>query len=110
MFNQRISAILIYAFLIANGPLGANWPQWRGPNMNGSARTARGLAVNWSQTDNVHWRTKLPSWSAATPIVWAEMIFITSGEEGFMTLDSGRRKARGEPVPDKIFLFAIDRK
>jgi len=78
--------------------------------MDGSARTARGLAVNWSQTDNVRWRTKLPSWSAATPIVWAETIFITSAEEGFMTLDSGRRKARGEPVPDKIFLFAIDRK
>ncbi len=78
--------------------------------MNGSARTARGLAVNWSQTDNVRWRTKLPSWSAATPIVWADTIFITSAEEGFMTLDGGRRKSRGEPVPDKIFLFAIDRK
>ena len=78
--------------------------------MDGSARTARGLAVNWSQTDNVRWRTKLPSWSAATPIVWAETIFITSAEEGFMTLDGGRRKTRGEPVPDKIFLFAIDRK
>ncbi len=78
--------------------------------MDGSARTARGLAVNWTQTDNVRWRTKLPSWSAATPIVWADTIFITSAEEGFTTLDGGRRKTRGEPVPDKIFLFAIDRK
>ena len=78
--------------------------------MDGSARTARGLAVNWTQTDNVRWRTKLPSWSAATPIVWADTIFITSAEEGFLTLDGGRRKTRGEPVPDKIFLFAIDRK
>jgi len=78
--------------------------------MDGSARTARGLAVNWSQTDNVRWRTKLPSWSAATPIVWADTIFITSAEEGFLTLDGGRRKPRGQPVPDKIFLFAIDRK
>jgi outer membrane protein assembly factor BamB len=78
--------------------------------MDGSARTARGLAVNWSQTANVLWRTKLPSWSAATPIVWADTIFITSAEEGFTTLDGGRRRVRGEPVPDKIFLFAINRK
>ena len=110
MFNQRISAILIYAFLIANGPLGANWPQWRGPNSNGSTRTARGLAVNWSQTENVVWRTKLPSWSAATPIVWADQIFITSAEEGFTPLDRSKRNSSGQPVPDKIFLFAINRK
>src|SRR5947207_554990 len=52
---------------------------------------------------------KVARW-AATPIVWADTIFITSAEEGFTTLDGGRRKARGEPVPDKIFLFAINRK
>jgi len=110
MANHRISAILIYAFLIANGPLAANWPQWRGPNSNGSTRTARALAVNWSQTENVVWRASLPSWSAATPIVWADQIFITSAEEGFTPLDRSKRNSSGQPVPDKIFLFAIDRK
>jgi len=110
MRNRRISPILFLGGLVLAGLLQANWPQWRGPNMDGSARTARALAVNWSQTDNVLWRTKLPSWSAATPIVWADTIFITSAEEGFTTLDGGRRRARGEPVPDKIFLFAINRK
>src|SRR6266566_3569507 len=108
MRNRRISPILFLGGLVLAGLLQANWPQWRGPNMDGSARTARALAVNWSQTDNVLWRTKLPSWSAATPIVWADTIFITSAEEGFTTLDGGRRGGAGQA--DKIFLVAINRK
>src|SRR5258705_5975075 len=98
------------AILLLAGSLQANWPQWRGPNSDGSSKTARGLAVNWTQTENVLWRTKLPSWSAATPIVWADTIFITSAEEGFMTLDRSRRPPANQAVPDKIFLFAINRK
>src|SRR5437867_1027931 len=109
MRNRRTSPILFLDCLVLAGLLQANWPQWRGPNMDGSARTARGLAVNWTQTDNVVWRTKLPSWSAATPIIWADTIFVTSAEEGFTPLDRGRRSRSNQPVPDKIFLVAINR-
>jgi len=42
--------------------------------------------------------------------VWADQIFITSAEEGFTPLDRSKRNSSGQPVPDKIFLFAIDRK
>jgi outer membrane protein assembly factor BamB len=98
------------AILLLAGSLQANWPQWRGPNSDGSSKTARGLAVNWTETDNVLWRTKLPSWSAATPIIWADTIFVTSAEEGFTPLDRGRRSRSNQPVPDKIFLVAVNRK
>jgi outer membrane protein assembly factor BamB len=105
MINRRIAA----AFLVSGIALG-NWPQWRGPESNGSNPAARDLAVNWTQTENVVWRTKLPSWSAATPIIWENTIFITSAEEGFTPLDRGARRATSEPVPDKIFLLALNRK
>ena len=36
------------------------------------------------------WRAKLPSWSAATPIIWGDMIFVTSAEEGFFPWGSKR--------------------
>jgi hypothetical protein len=110
MRNPQPCAIVLYVCLTFNVSLGANWPQWRGPNSNGSTPTARTLAVSWSQTENVVWRTKLPSWSAATPIVWADQIFITSAEEGFTPLDRAKRSSSRQPVPDKIFLFAINRK
>lgn len=108
--RYRISAIVLHAVLVAGGPLRANWPQWRGPNSDGSTRTAHDLPVNWSQTQNVLWRTRLPSWSAATPIVWRDTIFVTSAEEGFTPLDRGQRGATNRPVPDKIFLVAVNRK
>jgi outer membrane protein assembly factor BamB len=88
--------------------LHANWPQWRGPNSNGTAPSARNLPVSWTQTENVRWRTKMPSWSAATPIIWNDVIFVTSAEEGFQQL--GQRRKTDEPVPDKIFLLAVNRK
>jgi outer membrane protein assembly factor BamB len=103
------TANLILLLALAGSAWG-NWPQWRGPNSNGSAAGARSLPVKWTQTENVLWRTKMPSWSAATPIVWNETIFVTSAEEGFLRLGE-----RGEPGsekrnPDKIFLIALNRK
>jgi outer membrane protein assembly factor BamB len=86
----------------------ANWPQWRGPKSNGSTANARDLPVQWTQTENVLWRTKMPSWSAATPIVWNDTVFVTSAEEGFQQL--GQRRPTDQPVPDKIFLLALNRK
>jgi len=78
----------LHALLCSSLILGAaepehNWPQWRGPHLNGSSTTAKGLPVRWSPTENVIWRLDTPSWSAATPIVWEDTIFITSAEKGF---------------------------
>jgi outer membrane protein assembly factor BamB len=108
-------AIALTAVLIIAVPAGlaANWPQWRGPNSNGSTTGARDLPVTWSPTENVLWRTKLPSWSAATPIIWEDTVFVTSAEAGFTTLrgrDGGGRGAAGDLGPDKIFLLALNRK
>ena len=89
----------------------ANWPQWRGPNSNGATTAVRNLPVTWSETENVLWRVKLPNWSAATPIVWDQVIFVTSSEPGFVRLGMGRRGGGGGGEnPDKIFLLALNRK
>src|SRR5215510_11838550 len=100
---------LLLAFVLVDS-LSANWPQWRGPDSNGSTRTARNLPVTWSQTNNVLWRTKLPSWSAATPIVWADTIFVTSAEEGFVSLGGGNKRGEDLASHDKIYLIALNRK
>src|SRR5262249_55723371 len=109
--QSRRSHIAIHVGFLLVVSLRANWPQWRGPNSNGSTSTAHDLPVNWTQTENVVWRTKMPSWAAATPIVWQDTIFVTSAEEGSLPLGRGRRASvSSEPAPDKIFLLAINRK
>ena len=55
----------------------ADWPQWRGPNFNGST-DEKNLPVKWSQTENVAWSVDLPGPSAATPIISGDRVFISS--------------------------------
>jgi len=57
------------------------WPQWRGPDLNGVSTGARNLPETWSETENIVWKTHLPSWSGGTPVVWGNQIFVTSPSE-----------------------------
>jgi hypothetical protein len=104
------------ALAVSAAEANENWPQWRGPNLNGASMTAEGLPVRWSETENVVWRTKLPSWSAATPIIWGDTVFVTSAEEGFSTTGEGgtvRQAVRSALSKlngyDDILLLAINR-
>jgi outer membrane protein assembly factor BamB len=84
---------------LADAQLGAvpvaaeNWPQWRGPLLNGlSAET--NLPVRWSKTENIAWKLPLPAWSGSTPIVWGDRIFLNVAEGRNLSLWSIDR-ARG---------------
>jgi outer membrane protein assembly factor BamB len=87
------------------------WPQWRGPRFTGHAPKAHDLPVKWSETENLIWKTKMPSWSAATPVVWDGTIYVTTAESGFInpTYDTKKLSRAGEKSNDKIFLLALDR-
>ncbi len=109
MMNRFSIAILLAvagAGLVWAGETSRDWPQWRGPLFNGSAPYAHDLPTEWSATKNVAWKVALPSWSAATPVIWEGMVFITSAEEGFSSLEGGG----GSSSADKILLLAVDRK
>jgi outer membrane protein assembly factor BamB len=54
-----------------------NWPQWRGPSLNGTSDST-GLPLKWSDTENVAWKVELPSRSGSTPIIWGDRVFVTS--------------------------------
>lgn len=59
---------------------GQNWPQWRGPNHNGSTEI-RGLPSTLSKADAI-WVCPLPGKAGSTPIVWNDRIFLTSPDVG----------------------------
>lgn len=52
-----------------------NWPQWRGPSMDG-ASAEKGLPTKWGTEEGVTWKLALPGRSGATPIVWGEHVFL----------------------------------
>ncbi len=102
--------LLLFA-IVANGAVASDsWPQWRGPNGDGTT-SATGLPVSWSTTENVVWRTKLPSWAAATPIIWGDTVFVTSAEEGSsLNRPNSRLFEGGDANRDQLYLIAVDRK
>ena len=55
-----------------------NWPQWRGPAMNGIS-TEKGLPLKWSAEENIAWKVPMPGRSGSTPIIWNETIFLNIG-------------------------------
>ncbi len=61
------------------------WPNWRGPNGNGTAETGN-YPTSWSEDKNIAWKMALPGRGASTPIVLGENLYLTLGKEGINTL------------------------
>lgn len=53
------------------------WPQWRGPLDTGVAPHANPPA-EWTEDQNVRWKTELPGLGHSTPIVWGDRVFLTA--------------------------------
>jgi len=70
---MRLAFILIAS--IASCLFAENWPQWRGPDLNGESHE-KNLPLKWSQDENITWKISLPSRSGATPIIWGEKILL----------------------------------
>ena len=75
---------------------GEDWPQWRGPHFDGSAR-ANGLPSELSSS-NTLWTAALPGKSGATPIISGDTVFVSSADAqrqlNLLALDRGTGKTR----------------
>jgi outer membrane protein assembly factor BamB len=76
----RLPAITLASILLPLLVQAENWPQWRGPNGDGTSGE-RGLPVKWSRTEGIAWRLELPGPSGSTPAVWEDRIFVTSATD-----------------------------
>jgi outer membrane protein assembly factor BamB len=72
--NSRSASLLLLGYLTTVA-YADNWPQWRGPNLNGFSNE-KNLPSHWSTDENVVWKLALPGWSGSTPIVWRDLIFL----------------------------------
>jgi len=53
-----------------------NWPQWRGPRLDGTSQDS-GFPVKLEPTEAV-WKVELPGGGHSSPIVWNDRIFLTA--------------------------------
>ena len=105
LFVITAAAVVVIVFDATGGPgllAAENWPQWRGPYLNGTTSETE-LPTTWSDTENVVWTLEVSenSWTGATPIIWEDTIFLNvsylerSGGGGFGRRGRGRGRRRG---------------
>ena len=98
MISWKVFLSLIYCFFFTSLSF-ANWPNWRGPNFDGSATGVFKYPTVFSPELAVRWSHELEGPSASTPVVINDRVFL-----------SGTRLAiEGESEPD-LLAICIDRK
>ncbi len=75
------------------------WPNWRGPDHTGMART--GAPVRWNTTENVKWKTPIPGKGHSTPIVWEDRIYLTTAVPTSPIPEAPRRELTGRPRAER---------
>lgn len=76
------AVLLMLIFTVAHAD---NWPQWRGPSLNGIS-TEKNLPVKWTTTENITWKLETTAWSGATPIIWNNHIFLNMADGDSLAL------------------------
>ncbi len=67
---------LVLALAVAAPAAAQHWPNWRGPDHNGTSREA-GLPTIWNEHQGLRWKIALPDWGNSTPVIWDKAIFLT---------------------------------
>ena len=93
-----------------------NWPGFRGPDASGVA-DGQGAVLEWDVEEgrNVLWKTAIPGLANSSPIVWGDLVFVTtaissSGDETFRTGLYGDVTAVEDESEHAFKLYALDRK
>jgi outer membrane protein assembly factor BamB len=78
---HRLVFGLVAPFLIVSPLFSADWFQFRGPEGDGHAESAK-LPLEWSKTKNVTWRKELPGNGWSSPVVAEGKIYLTTAAPG----------------------------
>lgn len=57
-----------------------DWPWWRGPNRDGIANPDQNPPREWSETENVLWKARIPGRGHSSPIVVGDQVFLTTAD------------------------------
>ncbi len=77
-FNSAYCFVLFVAFSqLAN----ADWKEFRGPTGQGHTQ-ATGLPVNWSETENILWKSEVDGIAWSSPVIVGNKVYLTTAVKG----------------------------
>lgn len=101
---RGIAAIAIS--LVSATTVAGDWPQWRGPNHDGTAPGAD-PPVTWSEDENVRFKVRLPGSGLASPVVYGDRIFLLATEAADEAAYAESRKKAQEVLERKEWPPAV---
>lgn len=76
-FGRASCYAAMVGLLLSISAAAENWPCFRGPSRQGVS-TEVNLPLHWSAISNVLWKAEIPGEGWSSPIVWGEMIFVST--------------------------------
>lgn len=76
---KKLIPVLLAAFSIIT-MAADNWPQFRGPDGNGHS-DAKDLPLNWSETQNIVWKTPIHDRGWSSPVIFGKQIWLTTASK-----------------------------
>lgn len=77
--RSSLAVILLVGAFHSVAVAGTNWPQFRGPQGDGHA-TGK-IPLNWSETENVRWKTPIHDRGWSSPVVWGDQVWMTTATD-----------------------------
>ncbi|MFN2446626.1 MAG: PQQ-binding-like beta-propeller repeat protein [Vicinamibacterales bacterium] len=98
MAMRRLYPIVIVFLGSLAADLGAeHWPHWRGPSASGVSPES-GLPVRWADSENIAWKAPLGGSGVSSPIVWGDLVFVTSQTGSGVVRPGPRLVQSGNPL------------
>jgi outer membrane protein assembly factor BamB len=73
------ASFFVIVLLGASSAFADNWPQWRGPLLNGVS-LEKNLPTRWTADENIVWKLAMPEWTGSTPVIWRDRVFLNVAE------------------------------
>lgn len=82
MRRKLISLVLFLLIINSNSVINSqNWPNWRGPNGDGTSSDTN-VPVKWDSVSNVVWKTPVKGKGYSSPVIWGDYLFMTTAVQG----------------------------
>ncbi|MEM1294989.1 MAG: hypothetical protein AAGH89_06455 [Verrucomicrobiota bacterium] len=78
---MKTLSVLFGLVLAIASPSVAQWPEFRGPTLDGHAAPDAQFPTEWSESKNVTWKTPLHGKGWSTPVVWGDQIWLTTATD-----------------------------
>lgn len=76
---KRFPAYIVLLIVLPLASQGQEWTRFRGPNGQGIGNAAT-IPAKWTESD-YNWKVKLLGGGHSSPVIWADKVFITSGDQ-----------------------------